>query len=228
MRTRFGKATRSTRSMMAMLVTAALASAAWTRTARAEEETFGDVGQVTISGERLFGYVHSKQTQSVGGQSLSASSDTFNVLMNPAGMATGYAWPRVALDAFVTHGLSVGGAVGLSYFSLDEQDLTLFMLAPRVGYAFSPAPAVAIWPRLGFTYIHSSNDANVGDNTTTAAYAITFEVVVAIRLASRAALLITPLVDAGLGGSATFLGTSLDRTLTDFGIQAGLALTFGG
>ena len=199
--------------------------------ASAQEPTFGDAGHVAISAERLFGYVHASRTQTaVGGMETSTSQDYFTLLTNPAGVASGYGWPRIGIDAFVTHGLSVGGALGFFYLSdQDEDSTTGFLLAPRIGYALPVGPRVAIWPRAGMTYWHISNNPSASDaESSSSAVAVTVEVPVTILLAPRVAFTIGPTVDVGVGGStsASLGGTSVsaDQRYTDIGGHAGLLL----
>jgi hypothetical protein len=193
--------------------------------ASAQEPGFGEPGHVALSAERLFGYVHSKETQSMGGVDMSRSIDTFTLFTNPIGAASGYAWPRLALDAFVSHGVSVGGSLGLFYLSQDSASITGFLIAPRFGYAAMIGPRVAIWPRGGITYWHVSTDPGNGGTTgTQSAFALTIEAPLTILVAPRVGLLIGPTIDIGLGGSQGGGGASIDDKFTDFGLQAGVLL----
>ena len=65
------------------------------------------------------------------------STDSFTLFTNPvSGEATGYGWPRIAFDAFVARGFSVGGSLGIVHFAPDDGDsITGFLVAPRAGYA---------------------------------------------------------------------------------------------
>jgi hypothetical protein len=57
-------------------------------------------------------------------------------------------YPRAAFDYFIIDGLSIGGSVGLSYFSAGAGSFGLAIL-PRVGYAFDLSPTFEFWPRGG-------------------------------------------------------------------------------
>lgn len=198
--------------------------------ASAEEPTFGDAGHVAISAERLFGYVHASRTQTVAGMDTTASQDYFTLLTNPVGAVSGYGWPRIGIDAFVTNGLSVGGALGFFYLSnQNDTASTGFLLAPRIGYAVPVGPSVAIWPRAGVTYWHiSNNPSGTGTDTSSSAVAVTIEVPVTILLAPRVAFTIGPAVDIGVGGSTSAsvggASVSADQKYTDIGGHAGLLL----
>ena len=172
--------------------------------ASAEEPTFGDAGHVAISAERLFGYVHASRTQTVAGTEMTASQDYFTLLTNPVGAVSGYGWPRIGIDAFVTRGLSIGGALGFFYLSDQVRDSsTGFLLAPRIGYALPVGPSLAIWPRAGVSTWHvSNNPSGTGTDSSSSAVAVTIEVPVTILLAPRVAFTIGPTVDIGVGGSS--------------------------
>ncbi len=202
------------------------AVAALARQAAAAEPELGDKGRFVLSAERLFGYVHSTVgTTTAGGIEASQSTDTFTLLTSPVGAVyTGYGWPRIAFDAFVARGISIGGALGMVHAAPDGGDsITGFVVAPRVGYAGRLGAHVAIWPRLGFTYTQlSTNPAGGGADITLTAYAITAEVPVAFIVAPRVALTLGPTFDLGIGGSRSLGGASVDSQVNDFGIQAGL------
>lgn len=199
----------------------------------AQEKTFGQRGQLVLSAERLTGFVHTRMTTSVGGQSMSDSATTLTLLGNPLGLvASGYAWPRIALDGFVAENVSLGAAVTFFHVSPEEGSSTGVVLAPRVGYSARLSPRVAIWPRLGFTYarVSSSNDT-VNLSSKQSLFALTVEAPIVISVVPQGAITVGPTLDLGLGGSRsqTVGGggeTSIDQKFTDFGIQAGLLLFF--
>ncbi len=210
----------STWAMASAVVLMALAGRA-----SAQEPAFGDQGHVAISAERLFGYEHSKRTQTIAGMDTSTTNNSFSLLTNPAGTVSGYGWPRVGVDAFVVRGLSVGGALGFFYLAPEMgSNSTVFLVAPRIGYAATLASGLAIWPRIGITYWNISSDSSTSPSFS--AFALTIEAPLAIQLAPRVQLLIGPAVDVGLGGSAsqTVGGTttSTDQKYTDIAGHAGL------
>jgi hypothetical protein len=199
--------------------------------ASAQEPEFGSPGHVAISAERLFGYVHSKETVSMAGMENSQSVDTLTLLTNPLGAITGYAWPRIGIDAFVTQGLSVGGALG--FFYLDPEgagSFTGFLFAPRIGYAAPLSPRLSIWPRAGVTYWSVSTETGTaGASSTQTAFALSIEAPLTILLAPRVGIQVGPTFDLGLGGSSSStssggMSTSYDNKFTDFGVQGGLLL----
>ena len=192
---------------------------------QAEEVGFGVAHQLVISADRLFGFVHSWETLSLGGAKETGHSDNVSIFGSPfTSLAASYSAPRLAFDGFVTDGLSIGGSV--SYFWTSVKDVGAassssvdgFMVMPRVGYALALGRAAAIWPRVGFSYLHAS-----GSGRTASLYAMTFEVPVVISLGPHVALLAGPTLDVGLGGSQDQGSTTLDAKETDLGVQFGIA-----
>jgi hypothetical protein len=208
---------RTLKWTMAIVVILA-AGKAW-----AGEPAFGEAGHVALSAERLFGYVHSKQTTSVAGTDMSQSEDSFSLFNNPLGAATGYSFPRLGVDVFIAPSISVGGSLGYFNLSPPTGSFSGFAFAPRLGFAARLGPNAAIWARGGITYQHVTTDpGNGGTSQTGTAFALTLEAPIAILVAPRAAFLIGPTLDLGLGGSVSAAGASTDRKFTDYGIQAGL------
>jgi hypothetical protein len=209
-------------------LTIAFVVAAVAGPAAAAEPELGERGRFTLSAERLFGYVHSTTDTTIGGGiQTTESTDSFTLLTNPAsGLYTGYGWPRLAFDAFVARGVSVGGALAIAHVAPDEGDsITGFLVAPRVGYALRLGSHFALWPRVGFTYTQvSTNPAGAGADLTVKAYAITLEAPFAIAIGPRMALHLGPAFDIGVGGSTAAGGGSLDSSTTDLGVHAGLLI----
>lgn len=193
------------------------------RNARAQDQqlSFGTSGHVAVSAERLFGFVHTEE--SAGGGSASAS--TINLFSAPTALiATGYTWPRIGVDFFVSQSVSVGLAA--SYFDVSPSagSFSGFQLAPRFGYAASVSPKLAIWPRGGITYEHVTTDSGGGTSHDQSFVALTLDLPFAILVVPRGAFLITPTLDLGLSGSSSANGVSADQKFTDFGLQFGLLL----
>jgi hypothetical protein len=203
--------------MWSFLVVASFSS----RSVWAQEPRFGDPGHVAISAERLFGFIHTEESEN----GASASANSVNLLSAPSALiGTGYSWPRIGVDVFVSSSISLG--IAASYFSVSPNagSISGFQLAPRFGYAANVSPNLAIWPRGGITYERASTDDGAGSTATQSFFALTLEVPFAILVVPRAAILIGPTLDVGLSGSASSGGVSTDQKFTDFGIQAGLLL----
>jgi hypothetical protein len=186
----------------------------------AQELEFGAAGHAAISAERLFGFVHTTESENGG----SSSADTFTLLSNPTALiATGYSWPRIGVDVFVAPSVSLGAAASFFNISPSSGSFSGFQLAPRVGYAVKAGPRLAIWPRGGITYERASTDAG-GTTATQSFLALTVEAPFVILVVPRAAIVVGPTLDLGLAGSASAGGVSTDQKFTDIGIQAGLLL----
>jgi len=68
-----------------------------------------------------------------------------------------------SVDYFVIKNLSVGGLIGVDYRKAGSSHGTRFQIGPRVGYNFAFSRLLSLWPKLGFSYAHTSTDyQNVG------------------------------------------------------------------
>jgi hypothetical protein len=216
---------------LALLVT----SSAWA-------QTFGEKGQLAISAERLFGFVHDSSTLTANGVDSTTKTDSFTFLSTtltpvPLGAGLGgmaYSAPRVAGDYFVIDHLSVGAALGYSHISFSRPvtanaDVSTsadsWTFAPRAGYSFAFNDIVGIWPRAGFTY----RTAGSG-NETEHVLALTVEAQFTFTLIPHVVFTAGPTLDVGLTGSDdTTDGNgrtiSTDFSATEIGIQTGLIAT---
>jgi hypothetical protein len=209
--------------------------------ARAEVDNIGNAGQIVIGAERLAGVFVDKpetevsQTQAgvTRTERQEISLTTVSVFGNePSGPS---AIPRLALDVLPIQGLSLGGSLmyvtrsGDSKLTLtsnnaalgttQESDLgtdTVFVIAPRVGYAYAFDETFAIWPRVGFSYAslvneskNDTTDANgntitITRTTTLKQTNLTLEALLVVSPFSHFAFAGGPFYDVGLGGSVEF------------------------
>ena len=213
----------------AMSVTILLMSSLGVRGAlgQVEDPSFGKAHQFVLSADRLFGYTHASVTYSSGGVDRTSSSNNISIIGSPfTSLAVSYAAPRLAFDAFVTDGLSLGGSASYFWTSTKQAGATSsnsidgFMIMPRVGYALPIGQGAGIWPRLGFSYVHAS-----GGGSTVSLYAVTLEAPVVIALGPHVALLAGPTLDLGVGGSEKQNSVTIDAKETDIGVQFGIAGT---
>jgi hypothetical protein len=167
---------------------------------------FGDSGSWVISPERLFGFTWRHQSSGL------KDTTSFSLFAVPEGLGfAGYSWPRLALDYFVAQGISLGAAASFFRGSEGQASLTIFELAPRIGYSTRLGPWLYVWPRLGFTYFHA---------TTQSFSAVTVEAPLVFTPWSKpVALTVGPSLDFGVAGS---LG-SATRKITDVSLMFGLA-----
>ena len=241
---------------VALTVSLGAASAA----AQAAPGGFGSSGQFTIGAERLFGFASSNQNTEVeqGGQTASDSDSItrFTLLglngipntSHPTGIPSPYSVPRVGLDYFVIDRLSIGGSLMfLTQSGERENELagqsqtndlpssTMFVLAPRVGYAIMFNDTIGIWPRGGFTFYTASTDIDSPAGTTEISengFAFSLEGLFLIAPTPNFGFTVGPTLDIGITGGvettppAPVAGVDADKTITDIGIHAGIAVWF--
>lgn len=97
---------------------------------------FGDVGQAAFSSDVALTIQHSSQ----GSTSIQFAP---------------------AADYFVIRNLSIGASIGIDYVNADQSDSTRFTIGPRVGYNIPFTDTVGIWPKLGFSYSHTSVSTDI-------------------------------------------------------------------
>jgi hypothetical protein len=99
-------------------------------------------------------------------------------------------------------------------------------LAVRIGYAAPVGRRVAVWPRLGFTFVHHSTQTGivfqgVQASSTTTVYALTLEVPVVVMVAPHFFVHLGPTYDHGVEGHTGSLDPLYPKQ-NDIGVQAGL------
>jgi hypothetical protein len=203
-------------------------------------QTFGEKGQLAISAERLFGFVHNSSTETFNGVDSTTKTDSFSLLsstLTPVGGFGGgltYSQPRVAGDYFVIDNLSVGAALGYSHVSFTRPAMAnieistsadSWTFAPRAGYSFLFNDMIGIWPRGGFTYRTFGASGGTGGHI----FALTIEAPFTFSLIPHVVFTAGPTVDIGLGGSVSQstnnVTTSIDFNSTEIGIQTALIAT---
>ena len=135
--------------------------------------------------------------------------------------------PRLAIDAFVTDGLSVGGSLvylrrtgeeeskisGGGQSSSNSEDLdtdSLFLIAPRIGFALPIGEGAWFWPRGGLTYTRISTESEHEDGngdsytvTDTVGFMdMTLEANVVLSPIDQFGFLLGAFYDVPLGGSS--------------------------
>jgi hypothetical protein len=155
---------------------------------------FGDGGQFVLSAENMFGFNYNHSSNVTGA---TPNYTTFTLFSNALGVgATTYQWPRLAFDAFVTKGISAGGAISFSRTTASagnaSASINAFEVAPRLGYSMFVAPSLAIWPRVGVTYVYKDSNNNW--------LALTVDALLAIVAGPHLAVTVGPTLDVGLSG----------------------------
>ncbi|HEX4405079.1 MAG TPA: hypothetical protein VH560_09645 [Polyangia bacterium] len=210
---------------------------------QAQEPAFGRAHGFAISAERLFGFVHAETTTTMNGIDNTETFNSFSLLGNGSGDRTIYSLPRVGFDWFVVRNLSLGASV--SYFRLSDaynnnsvngDVVSGVLLAPRVGYAIPLSRVASLWPRVGLTLAHftdeykeasSTGSGTVTETATTNLYALTIEVPLVLTVAPHLFVTAAPILDLGLGGSSSLSGNPIpvpDNPMkaTNLGILAGM------
>jgi hypothetical protein len=184
--------------------------------ARAQEAAapvLGDPHHWAVSLERLFGVNYLSDTETMNGGTQRMSSTGFSFLSETpyADLAS----PRVAFDRLVSHGLSLGAALGVGHGSMTttssvtsagpsavnttpagpiEISSTTVLLAPRIGYAARISPRWTVWPRAGAILIYDTFDGGIGAERHHE-LAATIEAPVAFTVVPRVSLTLGPTFD---------------------------------
>jgi hypothetical protein len=166
-----------------------------------------------VAVERLFGLSRTNIETDPGGETTITSLSLFSKVAGESG----YSAPRLGFDYLAASGVSVGMAFAYQSVSVDGGDGDAWLFAPRLGYFARPSSGFGIWPRVGITHIVLDFGASADTAT-----ALTLEAPLEFLLAPRVALVLTPLAEIGLSGSAG----GVDRTITEVGLQLGLGAFF--
>jgi hypothetical protein len=169
---------------------------------------FGESGQFVLSVERLFGYTWDHPSPGTNQSTFSVLGSPFlGVQVNP------YDWPRLGFDYFLTKSISGGAALAFSRTTGGSSSTNAFEVAPRLGYGMMVGPWLAVWPRLGVTYINATNQSYLG---------LTIDLAAVIMVAPHLAITFAPVANIGLTGKT---GNN-DRKYTTLGAEFGLAIPF--
>jgi hypothetical protein len=168
----------------------ALALVSLPTTARAQ--SFGQRGDFAFSAERLMGvYLVNEDPEKV-------TLFGLGITAGAPGNAAIYGAARLGFDGFVTHHLSIGGA--LAYWSVHDRrnggGRSGVLFAPRIGWAIDFSQSFGFWPRGGLTY--RNFEGNNGDEL-----ALTVEGLFYAAPAPHFAFIFGPAFDIGLVGDHT-------------------------
>jgi hypothetical protein len=165
-----------------------------------------------------------------------------------AGMQSASSLPRLALDYLPIDGLSVGGSLtyinhsadvdnndGGNETSADLGTVSVFVVNPRVGYAFPFDETFGLWPRLGVAFLSRTSDfdfvpdpTSAGVPTTVEAsqtdWQLTLDAMVVLSPFSHFAALIGPYLDLGFAGSyeSNLLNDNRNTSLVSFGLTTAI------
>ncbi|MEZ4224061.1 MAG: hypothetical protein R3B13_24140 [Polyangiaceae bacterium] len=185
----------------------------WATPASAQE--FGEQGTPALFAERLFGfYISKKEVDLPNGNEAQFDYSGFGIGFRSPVYYTPYELPRIGFDYFVIDSLSIGGALGYAQSQEDgdpDDEVSLFLIAPRVGYVWMFSDVVGFWLRGGFTY-HSINvDPGNGEED---ALALTGEGMFVISPTPHFGFIVGPTFDISITGE----DNNRDQRYRSFGI----------
>ena len=146
----------------------------------ASAKQLGEQGAKSING--AFQLALTSTSNSEGGE------DLFHLRVAPNG------------DFFVAPSVSLGGGLVVDYLSAGDLSQTSIGIAGRVGY-YLPLASIGLWPQVGITYLNTTFDNGVTDNS---------ENVISLQL-------YVPIVIHLASNFFFGLGPSLDQELNDDG-----------
>jgi hypothetical protein len=226
--------------MLRRIIAASAAAAALLATTTASAEPLGTKGQFILSAERifpLFSYTSVKDGPD------SDHWTTMSLLADPF-QRTFYNVPRFAFDYAVIDHLTIGGALMASFdlshghdhtnnqgivTSGDSDKVTMFGIAPRVGYVLNITDTFAFWPRGGFAYYTATDSPPAPlSSENTHQLALNLEPVFAWLPVEHFGFVFGPVVDVPLTGAHEVrndpngITVSQDYAQFHIGITAGL------
>ncbi len=203
-------------------------------------DTLGEAGDVVIGAERLTGLAltHREAEFQAGSTTTDLEADTTSFALLASQSESPFTTPRLALDYFVVESVSIGGHVGYSSWST-EQDLgntsvepnsTLFVIGLRGGYAYAFSELLAIWPRLGLSFARTSAEDLLENELSASVFALSGEVMLSITPTEELSILIGPTIDYTLTGQGEYeptVGDTVDvegLRVHTYGLHAGIAI----
>jgi hypothetical protein len=219
-------------------------------------DSFGGQGQFIVSADRLFGInfwslkmqPDATPTNPNPGK-VTESGTSINLLWGSGSSVAGedlevYSIPRLAFDYTVIPSLTLGGAIGYLHRSAKRETTAngvttsedrptgdAFLINPRIGYAVSLSPTVAVWPRGGVTYFSASQkEPNGMGSVTLSGFAFSLDPQLVISPIPHFGFTLGLVADIPLSGTTktetTVLGTKLSvefpTKITNFGLAAGV------
>ncbi len=126
---------------------------------------------------------------------------------------------RVGFDYFVIDNLSLGTGIGFASYD-DDNERSLFLIAPRVGYFLGFGEHFGFWPRAGFTF-WTQDDPDAHN------IMVTLEGMFTIAPNPTYAFTVGPVVDLGFSGEEDRgAAPDVDRTDRLLGIAIGMVGIF--
>jgi hypothetical protein len=198
--------------------------------------------RVAFSLERAFGVTAYEQTVEQDGVKVTTSGEDVSFLGSSA--TNTHSVPRLAVDAILGSGVTLGGALALGtstarqkieltdYAGSETDELgedSWVLFTPRVGYLAWNSPHFALWPRAGLTFISVEHTPDGEEESSVKANLsmLNAELQLVASPAEHFAFTIGVAGDIGLGGSSEVEDeygdtTSVDTKSSGFGVVFGL------
>jgi hypothetical protein len=191
--------------------------------ALASAQEFGSKHDVVFSVDRLMGVTGTHVAGDRASVEYHADFTSLSFGWRASPVLSPFDVPRFAFDYLVIDHLSIGGSLGYASVDADDQnDFSMFIISPRIGYAYAFGRVVGIWPRGGFTY-HSTSVDNDFDEK---GFALTVECPFTFSPTQHFAFHIGPSFDVDMFGDRDNQITKGDRTYRAFGVNGGLLAWF--
>ncbi|MDB4974158.1 MAG: hypothetical protein JWN48_2499 [Myxococcaceae bacterium] len=127
-----------------------------------------------------------------------------------------------AADYFILKNLSIGGVVGVTFQKAHDTKGARITVGPRFGYNFEVSRLLSFWPKVGFSYAHTTNvqqpltavaggTSTFSSSTSANAVALSFFIPLMVHPARHFFAGFGPFMDSDLSGyhRATVLGAKL-------------------
>lgn len=214
-------------------------------------EPFASHGMVAVGAERVFGVEYTSTTTRAPGSPVenNTSTTSISLLGHLAGLesiSSIGSIPRLNLDVFLGPGVSVGGGLMYQHLSRSRETAgvaggdasqSYYLFAPRVGFGLPITDKVAIWPRLGLSYLYITGETEntIGgvvtkNESTDGLWFTTLDALLLYSPVEHVAFNVGPALDILIGGPTTTengVGTpSPDTSMYSLGLHAGMTVLF--
>lgn len=179
-------------------------------------------GTLIISAERVFGF--SSTGTKVGDAPETRQTQYGFLWSNPQSV---YQTARMGIDYLLIDNVTVGGALGIAHSktdlpSGDTDSTTNLLFAPRVGYLFGGTGVLSFWARVGPSFWRTAGSGDVS----AWGFAVNVEPAIIISPYSHLGIYLGGAIDLGLAGKVSIGDRSENATMTNYGVNSGLAAWF--
>jgi hypothetical protein len=232
--------------ILTTLGAAAVAFVAWEGDAHAQSR-FGDKGQLAITAENLFAFSTERRAEALPTGDVIDVTNRLGLLVSERDGAITPHLPQVGGHYFIAPSISIGGTIGyethggstraapvgpLQPPSVAKDDVSSFVLAPKVGYVLPLTGALGFWFRGGLTFFHLS-DTNAGNNQIKDSFSlwlVSADALFVVSPVQHFSFYLGPQADISLGGShsvsriqmGALVEDSVNMSFRSVGIGAGM------